>query len=303
MNPCSEMDVKVDDFVEWMKNKNLKPRTLENYSYYFGKFNVHDQLNQESVARFLAQDSNRNSVARSFLLNLRKYLINNRAALKISEGYFNQIVEIELPKLSGRKKVRLVNPISHENIFVLEKYLEDERLKLMLVLTYFCALRLGELLKITINSFNWDEWKKKPEGMGEVRVFGKGDKEGIALIPSGVMKRVARFIPTQNYKGVGSRLFMSDGENLSIKSQGSSWQKKLRQAGLDSGLTQLGPEGAPLKASVVHPHRLRHSFASHLLLDKKKDIRIVQEALRHASIQSTQIYTYIDKDRLKKELE
>lgn len=296
------MEIDSNDFVAWMKNKNLKPRTLENYIYYFGKFNVFDQLTQETVARFLAQDSNRNPVARSFLLNLKKFIINNKDALKISDPHYRQIVEIELPKISGRKKARLVNPIPHEKIFVLEKYLDDEKEKLMLLLTYYGALRLGELLKIKINSFNWDQWKKNPQDMGEVRVFGKGDKEGICLIPGHLMKRVAKFVHTEQYKGVNSRLFMGDGQDLSIKSQGSSWQKKLRRAGIDSQVTQLGPNGDPIKETVVHPHRLRHSFASHLLIDREKDIRIVQEALRHASIQSTQIYTYIDKEHLKKEL-
>ena len=61
--------------------------------------------------------------------------------------------------------------------------------------------------------------------------------------------------------------------------------------------------GKPVPGTRVYPHRLRHSYASHLLKDLKLNIRYVQEALRHSSIVSTQIYTYIDKEELKKKLE
>lgn len=298
------MDVNLHDFQAWLRNKNLKPRTIENYLYYLGHFVTFDLYNQESVARFMSKPSNQNSVARGFLLNLKKFLINNRESLGLSESYYRSIVEVELPKISGRKKQRLINPLSADKIPLLESKLESEKLKIMLLLTYYGALRLGELYKLSINSFNWDDWKTDPEKMGEVRVFGKGDKEGICVIPGFLMKRIAKFIRSSaEYHGkpVTTKLFMNR-ESADIKSAGSWWQKKLRQAGIDSGITIIDPEGKPLKDTIVHPHRLRHSFATFVLKEKKKDIRIVQEVLRHSSISSTQIYTHIDKDHLKSEL-
>ena len=70
------MRILLGDFESFLKNKNLKDRTIENYLYYFNKFN-YDVYNQETVSRFMAEKSNRNSVARGFLLNLKKFLVMN----------------------------------------------------------------------------------------------------------------------------------------------------------------------------------------------------------------------------------
>lgn len=293
--------IPLNKFEDYLKNKNLKERSIEDYLYYYNKFK-YERFNQESVSRFISKKENRNSVARSFLTNLQKFLKVNRQELKISDDHYEDIIEVELPKLTGRTKVRLVNPIPHNQIPLIEEALPTEKLKLMLLISYYGALRLGELLKLHIMSFNWDEWKKDTSKMGEIRVFGKGDKEGIAILPAEIMVRVARYIRSNEYQRVNSPLFVKDGEKINIKHQSRTWQLKLRKAGIDSGITQLDGNGKPVEGTIIHPHRLRHSFASHMLKDRKKDIRYVQEALRHSSISSTQIYTKIDKDDLKREM-
>ena len=88
-----------------------------------------------------------------------------------------------------------------------------------------------------------------------------------------------------------------------MKNKGRTWQMKLRNAGIRAGITKLDGEEKPIKDTVVHPHRLRHSYASYLLNEKGLNLKEVQEVLRHASLQSTQIYTHVDKERLKKKLE
>lgn len=138
--------------------------------------------------------------------------------------------------------------------------------------------------------------------MGECRVYGKGDKEGIALVPSKLMVRISRFIRSREFKSMDSKLFIKGGDNLVLKNRARLFQYKLRKAGIDSGLTQLDSEGKAIKETVIHPHRLRHSYAHYLLNVKKLNMREVQEAMRHSSIQSTQIYTYVDKEDLKNKL-
>ena len=288
------LNIHLDLFEDWLRNKNLKDRTIENYTYYFNKF-PDNKFNQESVSRFLSLKQHRNSIARSFLVNIRKFMLKNYKELKINDDYYKEISEVELPKLSGRSKKRLIKPLSEEQIYLLEKYLQEEKYKVMLLLNYHAGLRLGELIKLNINSFNWDEWKKDTTKQGECRVLGKGDKEGIAIIPPFLMERIAKHIRsrTSKFKGINSSLFNRSGR---------LWQMKLLQAGIDAGITPLDTEGRPIASETVHPHRLRHSYASYLLKVKKMDIRYIQEALRHSSIQSTQIYTNIDKEDLKKEL-
>lgn len=296
------MKIPLHKFEEWLINKNLKERTIENYIYYFNKFTF-DVFDQETVSKFISLKSNRNSIARSFLVNFQKYLTVNYKELGLGDDVRLEIGEVELPKLTGRTRQRLIKPIPHDQIPLLEKHLETEQLKLQLLLSYYCALRLGELLKITPLSFNWDIWKKETSKMGECRVYGKGDKEGLALIPSKLMIRVARFIRAGNWTSLNNKLFVSNKtENVNLNNPARVFQRKLRQAGIDSGITQLDANRQPIKETVVHPHRLRHSYADYLLNHQNFNLREVQEVLRHSSIQSTQLYTYINKEHLKEKL-
>lgn len=297
------MNIPLENFEAWLRQKNLKERSIENYLYYFNKF-TYPSFDQESVSKFLSFKANRNSIGRSFLVNFQKFLMVNYQELGISQESRFKISEVELPKLTGRKKERLVNPIAHEHITLLEQALDTEKEKLELLLSYYCALRLGELLKIRIIDFNWSAWGQDPERMGECRVFGKGDKEGIALIPSFLMKRIANYIKGRKFPSLTSYIFINnDGKPINMKNRGKTWQNRLSLAGRKAGLTKLDQEGKPIEGTVVHPHRLRHSYASYLLNVKRLNIREVQEILRHTNIQSTQIYTHIDKEGLKQRLE
>ncbi len=296
------MNIPLESFDTWLRQKNLKERSIENYIYYFNKF-TYLTFDQESISKFLSFRVNRNSIGRSFLVNFQKFLMMNYKELGLTQEARFGISEVELPKLTGRKKTRLITPIPHEQIASLEKVLETEKEKLELLLNYYCALRLGELLKIRIIDFNWEEWGKNPERMGECRVFGKGDKEGIALIPSDLMKRIGTYIKGRRFPSITAYLFIqNDNKPIDMKNRGRLWELKLAQAGMKAGLTKLDENGTPIEGTIVHPHRLRHSYASYLLNVKRLNIREVQEILRHTNIQSTQIYTHIDKENLKERL-
>lgn len=294
------MNIPLDKFVNWLKNKNLKDRTIENYVYYYNKFTF-ESFNQESVSRFLANKTNMNSIARSFLVNLQKFIKINWQELGLSQELRSKAVDVEFPKLTGTTKKRIITPIPHDIIPKIEEALQEESDKIKLLLSYYGALRLGGLLKIRITDFNWSSWKNTPEGMGECRVFEKGDKEGIALFPSFIMKRLAKFIRGNNFSSANSRLFIKEGE-VNIKNLGRTWQMRLKQAGIDCGYTKVDDNGKTLGSTGVHPHKLRHSYASYLLNERGLDIREIQEFLRHTSIQSTQIYTHINKEQLKRRL-
>lgn len=296
------MQIPLDKFESWLINKNLKPRSVQNYIYYFNKF-TYGTFDQESVSRFLSLPENRNTIARSFLLNFQKFLKINADEFSISSELRARIASVELPKLTGKARKRVINPIPHNQIPILESAIEGDSDKLKLNLSYYCGLRLGELLKIRIISFNWDSWKANPSKMGECRVFGKGDKERIALVPAEIMKKTAIFIRSRNFGSVNSCIFVDPGKQYNFNALARDWQLKLAAAGIKSGITQLDGDGKPIKETIVHPHRLRHSYATHLLIDLKMDIREVQELLGHSDIGSTQIYTHVSKDHLKDKLQ
>lgn len=107
------------------------------------------------------------------------------------------------------------------------------------------------------------------------------------------MKKIAKYIRDNSFPSLNSRIF-TRGQR--------SWQNHLRRAGIRSGITKLDPNDIPIKDTVVHPHKLRHSYATYLKIVKKLDIMEIKELMRHSSIKSTQIYTHIDKEYLKEKL-
>lgn len=297
------MNIPINGFEDWLINKNLKARTVKEYLYYFGKFVPYAAFTQESVNRFLSEKSNRNPSARCFIVNLKKFLMVNYKELGIDKNRRIEIAEVELAKLSGRLKERLVKPLTEDQILEIEKHLPDEKEKLQLLMTYYAGLRAGELLKIQVSSFGWDEWKKDMTQYGECRVLGKGDKEGLAFFPPLVMTRIARFVRAKNFPSLSSYLFLKNKEDLEgVKIEGRlvTWERKLKQAAIKAGIVQFDSNKKIIEDTNVHPHKLRHSYGYYLRNVKKLDIREVQEILRHSSILSTQRYTHTDKAHVKK---
>jgi integrase/recombinase XerC len=146
-------------------------------------------------------------------------------------------------------------------------------------LMYSSGLRLAELVSLNTTDVDLDE--------GVTRVTGKGAKTRV--LPVGrVAVRVLRAWLTERVQlaspGEAALFVNRRGTRLSSR----TIQYRLRQWGIRRGL-----EGA------VHPHMLRHSFASHLL-ESSGDLRAVQELLGHADISTTQIYTNLDFQHLAK---
>lgn len=157
---------------------------------------------------------------------------------------------------------------------------EAVRDKAMFELLYSSGLRLAELVSLEINGgIDLAE--------GEVRVIGKGGKT--RLVPLGKFAVTA----LQTWLAVRSSMADSDETALFVGLRGKRIthrvvQLRMKQWGSKQGIT-----------SNVHPHLLRHSFASHVL-QSSGDLRAVQEMLGHASISTTQVYTHLDFQYLSK---
>jgi integrase/recombinase XerD len=123
---------------------------------------------------------------------------------------------------------------------------------------------------------------------GAVRLLGKGSRERI--VPVGRLAREAlsaylvRGRPALISRGTPAVFLSARGNRLSRQSAWTILQDAARRAGIDP--------------SVVSPHVLRHSYATHLL-DGGADVRVVQELLGHASVTTTQVYTLVTVDRLR----
>ncbi len=146
-------------------------------------------------------------------------------------------------------------------------------------LMYSSGLRVSELVNLDAGDLDMDA--------GELRVLGKGRKERIVPVGRIALEAVARWLQQRGpfLKADVVALFISRrGTRLSTRSV----QKRLHRWALEQGLD-----------TAVHPHMLRHSFATHLL-ESSGDLRAVQELLGHSNISTTQVYTHLDFQHLAK---
>ncbi|MCR4298888.1 MAG: tyrosine recombinase XerC [Gallionella sp.] len=156
---------------------------------------------------------------------------------------------------------------------------EAIRDKAMFELFYSSGLRLAELVNLDPAQLDM--------GAGEVRVTGKGSKTRI--VPLGTFAIAA----LQTWLTIRGQLAKADETALFVGARGNRItprvvQLRMKQWGIKQGIT-----------SNVHPHLLRHSFATHVL-QSSGDLRAVQEMLGHASISTTQVYTHLDFQYLSK---
>ena len=157
----------------------------------------------------------------------------------------------------------------------------------MVELLYGCGLRVGELVGLDAQASHTAKGWLDLEG-GEAHVLGKGSKRRSVPIGSKALEAVHAWLAIRD-EGVSSEvqsaLFIGR-HGTRLTAQGI-WQR-LKQRSLKAGLS-----------TPVHPHMLRHSFASHVL-QSSSDLRAVQELLGHANISTTQVYTRLDFQHLAK---
>lgn len=148
----------------------------------------------------------------------------------------------------------------------------------MMELMYSSGLRLSELQGLDLGDMDLSA--------KEVRVQGKGSKERIVPIGSKALNAISRWLEVRlQFKPQDNAVFLNNrGWRLSNRSIQLVMQKWGEKQGLESHL---------------HPHKLRHSFATHML-EASGDLRAVQELLGHSSLSTTQIYTHLDFQHLAK---
>lgn len=154
----------------------------------------------------------------------------------------------------------------------------EHRNHCMAELLYSCGLRLSELVGLDLDDLDMHS--------ATVRVLGKGGKERMVPVGSCAMRSMRRWLALRGGLCASGRALFVSARGRRISQRGV--QYVLQRMGLDAGL-----------AGHMHPHRLRHSFASHLL-ESSGDLRAVQELLGHANISTTQIYTQLDFQHLAK---
>ena len=157
----------------------------------------------------------------------------------------------------------------------------------MVELLYGGGLRVGELTGLDAlagpQARGWVDWQS-----GEAHVLGKGSKRRTVPVGAKAIEALQRWLAVRDAAGAHTgQMALFIGRNGTRLTAQSIWQR-LKRRSLQAGL-----------AAPVHPHMLRHSFASHLL-QTSSDLRAVQELLGHANITTTQVYTRLDFQHLAK---
>jgi integrase/recombinase XerD len=155
---------------------------------------------------------------------------------------------------------------------------EDVRDRAMLELLYAAGLRVTELVSVKTEGINLQD--------GWIRVLGKGNKERMVPVHPRALAAVRGYIAERErrFKTPPAELFLGrTGKKLSR----IQFWRRLQELGKRAGIKQN-----------LHPHLLRHTFATHLL-QGGADLRSVQEMLGHADLATTQIYTHLDASALK----
>ena len=162
----------------------------------------------------------------------------------------------------------------------------------MFELLYSSGLRVSELAGLDIHHVRKSDYVSRSwldVAASEVLVTGKGDKQRIVPVGKHALDAIAAWLVVRPQLAKGDT--GEDGAALFLSQRGTRISPRSIQLRLKAHAQALG-----IPANV-HPHMLRHSFASHLL-QSSGDLRAVQEMLGHASIASTQVYTSLDFQRL-----
>ncbi|KGD63531.1 tyrosine recombinase XerC [Alcanivorax nanhaiticus] len=262
--------------------RRLSPHTVSNYQrdlkeasrvlgqQDWAQVTVHDI--RSLVANLHRQGKGGKTIARqlSTLRTFYRYLMREGIARD------NPVVDVRAPK-SGK---RLPKALDADQVTQLLDAGTDKgdplslRDQAMMELFYACGLRLAELLSLDLDSVDMNA--------AQLLVTGKGNKT--RQLPMGkpavaALKRWLKARPLFVKDNAEKAIFLSkNGKRLSP----SSVQQRLKRHALERGLDDH-----------LHPHKLRHSFATHLL-ESSGDLRAVQELLGHADLATTQVYTHLD---------
>jgi integrase/recombinase XerC len=156
---------------------------------------------------------------------------------------------------------------------------QGQRDRALLELLYASGMRISELVNMNVEQVNLDT--------NEIRVWGKGSKERVVLIGGPAARALSIYMSRGRPELLGGKR----NSALFVNRYGGRLPARRVQKILEKYARTIDKK--------VHPHMLRHTFATHLL-DGGADLRVVQELLGHAQLTSTQIYTHVTQSRARK---
>lgn len=258
-------------------------RDLENYAEYLKKQDIEDasQVTREHISNFMFDQKQKglsaNSISRALaaIKMFHRFLVRERLS-KEDPTYL-----VDTPKL-WKRIPDVMSSFEMESMIQASKGKTSQLIRdnAVLELLYATGMRVSELVNLKIENVNLE--------VGYVRCVGKGKKERIVPMGRNAKEAIEKYCNVVRKKQAKDQfipsLFLSRlGKKISRQ---SIWK-----------IVKYYAKKAKVK-KTIKPHTLRHTFATHLL-EHGADLRSVQEMLGHSDISTTQIYTHVDKERLK----
>ncbi|MBI4339213.1 MAG: tyrosine recombinase XerC [Chloroflexi bacterium] len=282
----------LQDYVRYLRiERNIAPLTVRNYTT-----DIRDFLDFLKAKRVTTLAQVDRAVLRRYLGALqeqgvaRTSISRKLSALRSFYRYLfreNQVGSQPLQTLSApRLEQRLPSFLSQEDVLQLIEAADLStplglRDRALLELLYAAGFRVSEIVSLDLGSVNF--------GSREIRVWGKGSKQRIALMGQPAARAVRDYLDRGRPKLTGH----GKEQALFLNCYGKRISQRLVQRMIISYARRAGLAGR------VHPHMMRHTFATHLL-DGGADLRAVQELLGHANLTSTQVYTHVTQRQMRR---
>ncbi len=279
-------------YIHYLKlEKNASPHTIDSYSKDLQRYLVFleekgvseiTQAKRTHVARFVGELYDAGLAPRSIARNISSIKMFHKflAGEGIVSG--NPVEHLDTP----RRSRTLPEVLSQDEVAAMLEQPDAQkplgiRDRAILETMYATGMRVSELVAIRQANFYRDE--------GIVRIFGKGSKERLVPIGKPAMDWIDRYV-----KEVRGKLVRAGQgrDALFVNARGGPLSRMAIWTMVRTYAQKAGIR------KEVHPHTLRHSFATHLL-EGGADLRAVQEMLGHSDISTTQIYTHVDREYLK----
>lgn len=255
-----------------MKLRGFSKQTSRMYLFYNRKFlefikKRPEEIMEDDIKEFLAYKISDNSSSNASIA-----LIKSSLKFFYTDMLGKNISRIKTPKAS--KKLPVV--LSRKEIKDLLDNTQNLKHKLLIELLYSTGLRLSECINLKYSDMDLND------GIGWVRL-GKGAKDRIFIVSELFRKDLMDYMEKIGADGKGY-IFSVNGKKMSPRGIQHAIKVSTERAGIEK---------------PVHVHTLRHSFATHLL-ENGVDIRKIQKLLGHSNLQTTQIYTQVSSEEIKK---
>ena len=248
-----------------LKLRGVSPKTFESYTHICEKF--FETLGEENTDEIFVEDI---KIYLADLINEKHYSPSTISLIRSAIYFlFNEVLDRGLKKIKTPKIPKKLPVVASKSELKILFSSLSTKSRLMVELLYASGLRVSELVSLKIEDLELDKLH------GWVR-DGKGGKDRIFIISEKLSFNLKKYLIKNNLKS-GFVFKGRSQDHMTTRNVQKIIHSAVKRSGLSKKLT---------------PHKLRHSFATHLL-EAGNDIRVIQELLGHSNLQTTQIYTHV----------